>query len=603
MRIPLELPPGLNGDDTTFAASGRWADGSNVRFWEGRPQTINGWELMIDEALTGVCRTAFPWTDTAGNLNVAFGTHEKLQLWYDSDLYDLTPYGPPTLLGANPLGSTNLSGTVVVTQVGHGYPNGIDVKITGATTFNSLADTNLNITATITVINADSYSYTAGSSDVANATGSGGGSAVVVTPQTALPAGAEDGTGGAGYGTGAYSVGDYSEPSSSEYYPRTWSLSAWGQNLIANPRGGAIYDWTNNTSNRAAVITTAPLVCTYALVAPTRQVFALGCSAESSGTFDPLIIRHSSVGDNTEWTTSGSTTAREYRLTGGGRIVAGRVMGEYILVWTSSALWLGTYVGSLTQIWNFSKVGDQCGLVGPNACVIVGQRALWIGPDLQIYSYALGGQPSSVTCPILKDFTDNLAPAQGDKIVASSISRFADIRFDYPDSRDGNECSRYVAANVPALLSNAEYAWYRGQMARTAFVDAPPHPTPSYPIGVTATGYIYWHEKGVSADGGAFAWYIETADNYLDPDNNMMVRQVWPDFKDQQGPIAVTVTTKFAPQGDATVVSGSAMAPGDRKSDVRATGRVVRVKFSGNSSPTYARMGNPTFDVAPAGGR
>ena len=31
MRVPLKIPPGLNGDDTTYAAAGRWADCNNVR--------------------------------------------------------------------------------------------------------------------------------------------------------------------------------------------------------------------------------------------------------------------------------------------------------------------------------------------------------------------------------------------------------------------------------------------------------------------------------------------------------------------------------------------------------------------------------------------
>ena len=46
---------------------------------------------------------------------------------------------------------------------------------------------------------------------------------------------------------------------------------------------------------------------------------------------------------------SGST-AREYVLTGGGRIVAGRMCGPCLLVWTGDALFLGTFVGALNQL-------------------------------------------------------------------------------------------------------------------------------------------------------------------------------------------------------------------------------------------------------------
>jgi len=92
MRIPLDLPPGLNGDDTSFAGNGRWADGSNVRFRLGRAQVIGGWEGLLQSPLTGVCRTVFPWTDNAAVLNIAFGTHSKLQLWQGGALFDIGCY-------------------------------------------------------------------------------------------------------------------------------------------------------------------------------------------------------------------------------------------------------------------------------------------------------------------------------------------------------------------------------------------------------------------------------------------------------------------------------------------------------------------------------
>jgi hypothetical protein len=51
-----------------------------------------------------------------------------------------------------------------------------------------------------------------------------------------------------------------------------------------------------------------------------------------------MCIRHSSIRNNTQWSTTASgSTAREYILTGGGRIVAGRMVGPYMLVWTNDA--------------------------------------------------------------------------------------------------------------------------------------------------------------------------------------------------------------------------------------------------------------------------
>jgi hypothetical protein len=428
----------------------------------------------------------------------------------------------------------------------------------------------------------------------ATSTAVGGGTAVACRAQVAFSAGNIDGTGGAGYGTGTFSTGTYSSPSTSDYFPRTWSLGAWGQNLIASPRGGAIHCWTNATGVPAAPLLNSPAQVTYCLVAPQDQIFALGCNEEVSKTFNPLCIRHCSVRNNTEWGTGPSTTAREYILPGGGRIVGGRVIGSSILVWTSHALFLGTFLGSLSQPWRFDRVGEKCGLIGANAAVVVGQSAYWLGPDLQFYQYDLGGAPRPLVCPIRDEMADNFAQSQGDKATASSISAFGEIRFDYPDARDGLENSRYLT------FSLLEGAWSRGVMARSAFVDAGPSPSP---IGVRPDGAIYWHERGASADGAPISWHIETADQYLSEDETVLVRGVWPDFAHQVGPATLEVTARLKPQDQESSSSVAALSPGDDRADLRAAGRLFRVRFSGSSSPSRWRLGRTVFDVAAAGRR
>lgn len=500
MRITLDIPPGLLADETSFSATGRWADGSNVRFWQGRAQVVGGWERLMDPALGGICRTVFGWTDKASLLNLAFGTHKGVQVWRGGGLYDVTPAG--------------------------------------------------------------------------------------------LLPGLVDGTGGQGFGTGAWSVGAFSEPSSGDYFPRTWSLAAWGEVLLASPRGGGVYAWSNQPGTPAATLSNAPGQVTHMLVAPTDQVFALGCNEEASGAFNPLCLRHSSIRKMTEWTTGPATTAREYVLPGGGRIVAGRVLGSYLLIWTTHALFLGTYVGSPTQPWRFDRVGLNCGLIGPNAAVVVGSFAYWLGQDLQVYRYGAGGAPEAVACPVRDDLVDNLAPSQGDKVVASSVSVFSEIRFDYPDERDGLENSRYLA------MSLVDGAWSRGQMARSARVDAGPA---LFPIGVSPQGVAYYHERGESADGSPFSWFIESADQYLDEDRTALVRGVWPDLADQAGPVSLTVISRMFPQDEARVWGPVALAPGASRADLRTTGRLFRVRLSGGSSPTACRIGRPVFDMVPAG--
>ena len=95
---------------------------------------------------------------------------------------------PARNLPLNPMSSTNGSGVVTVFHKNHGMQNANSpvVIISGAVAFNGLAANNLNGTHNITNVTHDTYQFTAGSSDTANATGSGGGSAIYATENRQL---------------------------------------------------------------------------------------------------------------------------------------------------------------------------------------------------------------------------------------------------------------------------------------------------------------------------------------------------------------------------------------------------------------------------------
>jgi hypothetical protein len=505
MRFALDLPPGLIGDDTSLASAGRWKDGSNIRFWRARPQTVGGWESIMAALLSGVCRTVFPWSGLDSNLSIAFGTHSHLQVWVGGELADITPED--------------------------------------------------------------------------------------LTP------GQIDGTGGSGYGTGAYGVGAWGEPSTTEYFPRTWSFGAWGEQLVASPRDGTVYHWENGMATRATAIANAPANITYLLVTPTDQLMALGCNEEVSGDFNPRCIRTSDIRDLDVWNTDVDTTAREDILPGGGRIVSGRVMGDNVAIWTDSSLYLATFSGAIDQPWRFDKVADNCGLIGPAAVTLLGQTAYWLGSDRQFRAYSLGSAPIVIPCPLRSNINENLAPSQGDKIVASSCAQYGEVRFDYPDVRDGFENSRYLAL---CTVGDDAGAWSKGVMPRTAYVDAGPS---QYPCGVTLEGNVYWQERGTSADGAPYAWFAETGDQVPSKDATALIRAMWPDFEGQIGGVSLTIFARFKPQQDETRFGPYAMTPGQEKQDLRVSGRFFRVRYEGDSSPTGARIGTPIFDLTATGTR
>lgn len=508
MRQRLEIPPGINSDDTAFKYPGTWHDCDQVRFWKGVPEVVGGWEAVTNTDLTGVARSVLMWMDNNSIPNIAAGLHNGLSVIQDSTVYD-------------------------------------------------------------------------------------------ITPTSGFTAGQINGTGGSGYGTGTYSTGDYSEPSSAAFFPLVWSLSNYGESLIANPRGQTIFWWQNDTSTEAEELLNAPENVTYTLTTYTRQIMAFGCNEEVSGTFNPMCIRFSASEDPTDWTTASDNLAGEVILEGSGRIVGAREVGEYIFIWTNNALFLGTFTGDSIQPWSFVKVGENCGLSGPNAAVIVSQTAYWFSSQKRFMMCSVGGVPEVIYLTVGDEMAENVSYAQEDKIVAASISKFNEIWWFYPDKRDDTliENSRYVS------LSIADGSASKGTIARTAFSDTAPSAN-LYPIGITYDGQVYYHEKGASDNGRSRAWFIETSDFYIDEEERcMMIKTMWPDFQRQTGPIWLTLKGLQYPQSSPEVFTSLVMTPNTTKLDFRYSGRLIRMRLSGSSAPSDMRLGVPTFDVTPAGDR
>ena len=93
---------------------------------------------------------------------------------------------PLRALPSNPFTTTQNSGVITVNHPMHGLPNNSSkVTFAGATAFNGIAANNINGQRTVTPVDLDSYTFTAGSSDVSTNSsagiGSGGGTAVTST--------------------------------------------------------------------------------------------------------------------------------------------------------------------------------------------------------------------------------------------------------------------------------------------------------------------------------------------------------------------------------------------------------------------------------------
>lgn len=424
-----------------------------------------------------------------------------------------------------------------------------------------------------------------------------------ITP-VGLGSGPIDAAGGAaGWGSGTWGSGTWSTTTAS-YFPRTWSLGIWGGTLVANPRGGTLYQWSNNTGVVAAAVSNAPAEITAMLVTPQRQVIAFGCTPTAGGGLDPLTVRGCAIEDLTTWTPDTTNTAFEDVLEGGGRLVAGAMVGDYVAVWSDNALYMGEYTADNTQLYRWTTIGRNCGIVGPNAKAVYKQRAFWWSPDGQVRSWAPGEAVQIVPCPIRNDFADNADVSQISKMFGTTIAQHDEIWFFYPDSRDTaeggvGEQSRYLAMSLTESDPEGNPAWFRGQMARTACSDAG---VQTYPMGISYDGVVYQHEYGNDADGDSLDWHIKSADQYIgNGEQCLQFQGVWPDFEDQQGDVELTVYVREYPQSAAVTKGPYTLSSGTSKKDFRASGRVAAIKFAASAEPSFARLGKPTFQAVTTG--
>lgn len=391
----------------------------------------------------------------------------------------------------------------------------------------------------------------------------------------------------ASWGKLGWGIGPWGGGGLAQAWPRTWSLQTWGQSLMASPRGQGLYWWQNDTATPAEAVANSPNNMLAMLVTPQRQVLAFGTNEVTSGQFNPMCIRGSDIADPETWAPATSNNSFEKVLEGGGRIVGAAQFGDDILVWTDTALHYGRFTDTFDP-YTFDVIATDCGLAAPNAWAIVGQTVYWLSPSLRFYVWTPGLPTQVLPCPIRNDFADNIYAYEIDKVTACQVSRFGEIWFFYPDSRDGTEVSRYVS------FEPTQNAWARGKLARTAVTDRPD----TYPLFVDPSSFAWEHEKGQIA----VQWYIETTPAYLgEGDQKIRLSDIWPDFEDQNGDVELELYTQDYPQANKRQKGPYILKRGREKKDIRVEGRLISARFTGDG--TFVRMGKPTFEATPVDGR
>ena len=235
--MPLQkilFKPGVNKENTRYTTEGGWYECDKIRFRQGNPEIIGGWQRISSNTYNGVCRSLWNWT-TLGNFNlVGVGTNTKFYIQNGGAYYDITPIRTTVTLGTDPF-TGNGTTTVTVAATSHGATTGSFVTFSGVTgTYASV----LNAEFQLTVITDNSYTITTPSVVAAGATG---GSAVSAAYQ--INAGPSFAVPLTGWGAGTWGSGAWGTGNTTSTNLQLWSQINYGEDLIFGPRGGGIYYW------------------------------------------------------------------------------------------------------------------------------------------------------------------------------------------------------------------------------------------------------------------------------------------------------------------------------------------------------------------------
>lgn len=228
---------GVNRENTRLYTEGGWYDCDKIRFRQGSPQKLGGWNRISSSTFDGVCRSLWAW-ETLGQVTlIGVGTNTKFYISRGGSYYDITPIRTAANL-TSPFTATNGSTVITVSATNHGCVNGDYVTFNGATGLGgTITAAILNTEFQITYINANSYTISVSVAANSSDTGNGG------TPRAVyqISVGPEYQTPTSGWGAGAWGSGSWGTGQSSNDSLRLWSQSNYGQDLVFGPRTGAMY--------------------------------------------------------------------------------------------------------------------------------------------------------------------------------------------------------------------------------------------------------------------------------------------------------------------------------------------------------------------------
>jgi hypothetical protein len=289
--MPLQkilFKPGVNRENTRYTTEGGWYECDKVRFRQGNPEVVGGWEPLSAASFQGVCRSLWNWVTLGGNNLIGVGTNLKFYIVQGGVYYDITPIRLVTAAGEVTFVGNGTT-TVTVSDTNHGCVTGDFVTFSGAT---GTYATTLNAQYQVTVLTANTYTIT---TPIVIAVGATGGASVVGTYQInvgpAIPAplvGWGAGTWGSPPPAGG-TLGTWGYGTTSTSSLRLWNEINYGEDLVYGPRTGPIYYWnaTDGVNTRGVLLNSLGGTVSFTNASPTvvtsTVLYTEGAALQFSG--------------------------------------------------------------------------------------------------------------------------------------------------------------------------------------------------------------------------------------------------------------------------------------------------------------------------------
>ena len=645
MLTEIKFAPGIDKQDTSVGAAGRWVDSDNVRFRYGLPEKVGGWQSLLNESIVGVVRKQHAFVDNDGNRYVALGTDKFLLLYFEGGLYDITPL--KTALTSATLATTDASPICsITTGTDHNLSLGDIILLDNVTlpVGTGYVDADFEDKLfQVTSITSNTV-FTITQTTNATATVATGGSIDVVPYEQVGPAAQ---TYGYGFGVGPYGStiggtewGNAVNAASVVLEPGLWSLSNFGQVLVATIANGKTFTWDSSiaarlttrasTTTSGFTTTNNPTATRVTLISPTtRHLIHLGTETTigDPSTQDDMFIRFSIDENINEYTPEATNTAGTQRIQDGTKIIGALVAKENILVWTDNALYTMKFVGA-PFTFGFEQVGTNCGLIGKNAAIEIDGVAYWMGNN---GFFSFDGTVNTLPCSVEDYVYDDIDTTKGQQVNAGINNLFTEVVWWYPTA--GSEFNnRYVVFNYGQ--SNGQLPmgnWYTGvnvNSIRTSWIDSLVYPKPyataynssndgTFPVVIGQSGLgasvFFEQETGtdqVNPNGSTtiLTSFVQSFDFSLQANQSeifLAMRRFLPNFKVLTGNNQVTIGVSDYPSDSvaATRLSPFTIDATTDKVDTRARGRYASIKIENINLGETWRFGTFQVDLQPDGRR